>query len=93
MEKGCAIVEVIDHPNIMMNEYAFSPNSKGNCSKQMYWHAVEVRLCWLYMAYFLPENEDIAGKSFAFPEKNNIPMYYVSASNGTNVVKVSYSVH
>lgn len=36
----------------------------------------------------IDENEDIAGKSFAFPEKNNIPMYYVSASNGTNVVKL-----
>ncbi|KAG7176656.1 Rab-like protein 2A-like [Homarus americanus] len=36
----------------------------------------------------IDENEDIAGKSFAFPEKNNIPMYYVSASSGTNVVKL-----
>ncbi|XP_045592938.1 rab-like protein 2A isoform X1 [Procambarus clarkii] len=36
----------------------------------------------------IDENEDIAGKSFAFPEKNNIPMYYVSASSGTNVVKM-----
>lgn len=60
--------------------------------EQMCRHAVEIRPCWL-IVYFLPENEDIAGKSFAFPEKNNIPMYYVSASNGTNVVKVSYSVH
>ncbi|KAK4303842.1 hypothetical protein Pmani_017879 [Petrolisthes manimaculis] len=36
----------------------------------------------------IDENEDIAGKTFAFPEKNNIPLYYVSASNGTNVVKL-----
>ncbi|KAB7502217.1 Rab-like protein 2A, partial [Armadillidium nasatum] len=36
----------------------------------------------------IDENEDIAGKSFAFPEKNNMPLYYVSASKGTNVVKL-----
>ena len=28
-------------------------------------------------------------KTFAFPKKHNMPFYYVSASDGTNVVKVS----
>ncbi len=32
-------------------------------------------------------------KSFAFPKKHNMPFYYVSASDGTNVVKVSYFPH
>ncbi len=27
-------------------------------------------------------------KTFAFTTKNNIPLYYVSASDGTNVVKM-----
>jgi hypothetical protein len=34
-------------------------------------------------------NSDVSKKIFAFPEKNNIPFYHVSASNGTNVVTVS----
>lgn len=33
-------------------------------------------------------NMDVTQQRFAFPEKNGIPLYYVSASNGTNVVKV-----
>ncbi|KAK8379940.1 hypothetical protein O3P69_019757 [Scylla paramamosain] len=36
----------------------------------------------------IDENEDVAGKNFAFAEKNNLNMYYVSASSGTNVVKL-----
>ncbi|XP_076039394.1 rab-like protein 2A [Oratosquilla oratoria] len=36
----------------------------------------------------IDENEEVAGKAFAFTEKNNIPLYYVSASTGTNVVKL-----
>uniref|UniRef100_A0A6A7G004 Rab-like protein 2A n=1 Tax=Hirondellea gigas TaxID=1518452 RepID=A0A6A7G004_9CRUS len=36
----------------------------------------------------IDENKDIGGKSFAFPEKNDLPLYYVSASAGTNVVKL-----
>lgn len=27
-------------------------------------------------------------KSYAFPQKNNFPFYYVSASDGTNVVRL-----
>ena len=37
---------------------------------------------------FLAANLDVTQKSFAFPLKHNIPLYYVSASDGTNVVKV-----
>lgn len=33
-------------------------------------------------------NMDVTQKSFAFPQKNNMPLYYVSASDGTNVVKL-----
>jgi hypothetical protein len=33
---------------------------------------------------------DVTQKSFAFPHKHNIPLYYVSASDGTNVVKVLF---
>ena len=31
---------------------------------------------------------EVTTKSFAFCTKNNIPLYYVSAADGTNVVKV-----
>ncbi len=31
---------------------------------------------------------DVTKKNFAFCTKNSIPLYYVSACNGTNVVKV-----
>ena len=34
------------------------------------------------------ENPDVTTKSFAFCTKNSIPLYYVSASDGTNVVKM-----
>ena len=34
------------------------------------------------------ENPDVTSKSFAFTTKNGIPLYYVSASDGTNVVKL-----
>ncbi|KDR11104.1 rab-like protein 2A [Zootermopsis nevadensis] len=33
-------------------------------------------------------NMDVTQKAFAFPQKHNIPLYYVSASDGTNVVKL-----
>ncbi|KAJ9597816.1 hypothetical protein L9F63_011311 [Diploptera punctata] len=33
-------------------------------------------------------NMDVTQKSFAFPQKHSIPLYYVSASDGTNVVKL-----
>ncbi|KAK3907536.1 Rab-like protein 2A [Frankliniella fusca] len=33
-------------------------------------------------------NMDVTQQRFAFPEKNSIPLYYVSASNGMNVVKL-----
>jgi hypothetical protein len=33
---------------------------------------------------------DVTQKAFAFPQKHNIPLYYVSASDGTNVVKVLF---
>lgn len=36
----------------------------------------------------IDENPDITSKSFAFCTKNGIPLYYVSASDGTNVVKM-----
>lgn len=31
---------------------------------------------------------EVTHKSFAFPQKNNLPFYYVSASDGTNVVRL-----
>ena len=36
---------------------------------------------------FFSENPDVTTKSFGFCTKNSIPLYYVSASDGTNVVK------
>ncbi|KAF2367734.1 Small GTP-binding protein domain [Trinorchestia longiramus] len=36
----------------------------------------------------IDENEQLGGKTFAFPEKHKLPLYYVSASAGTNVVKL-----
>ena len=38
------------------------------------------------------ENMDVTTKNFAFCTKNSIPLHYVSASNGTNVVKVLKSI-
>ncbi|XP_032796054.1 rab-like protein 2A isoform X1 [Daphnia magna] len=35
----------------------------------------------------IDENFDATQKNFAFPTKNRLPFYYVSASDGTNVVK------
>lgn len=31
---------------------------------------------------------DVTKKNFGFCAKNDVPLYYVSASDGTNVVKV-----
>ena len=36
----------------------------------------------------ISENPEVTSKSFAFCTKNQIPLYYVSASDGTNVVKM-----
>ncbi|KAK6645406.1 Rab-like protein 2A [Polyplax serrata] len=33
-------------------------------------------------------NAEATQKSYAFPQKNNLPFYYVSASDGTNVVRL-----
>lgn len=38
------------------------------------------------------ENLEATQKTFAFSSKNNLPFYYVSASDGTNVVKVRSKV-
>ena len=38
--------------------------------------------------FFFTENPEITSKSFAFCTKNDIPLHYVSASDGTNVVKL-----
>lgn len=37
---------------------------------------------------YILENPEVTSKSFAFCTKNQIPLYYVSASDGTNVVKM-----
>jgi len=31
---------------------------------------------------------EVTRRSFAFPQRNGLPLYFVSASDGTNVVKV-----
>lgn len=36
----------------------------------------------------IDENEDVTTRTFAFAGKNGMPLYYVSASRGTNVVKL-----
>ena len=36
----------------------------------------------------IDENADVTSRSFNFTEKNGMPLYYVSASKGTNVVKL-----
>ena len=36
----------------------------------------------------IDENPEVTSKSFAFATKNKMPMFYVSASDGTNVVKL-----
>ena len=39
--------------------------------------------------FFFSVDYSMTKKTFAFPKKHNMPFYYVSASDGTNVVKVS----
>ena len=36
----------------------------------------------------IDENMEVTTKNFGFATKNNLPLYYVSAANGTNVVKL-----
>lgn len=36
----------------------------------------------------IDEKPDVTSKSFAFTTKNDVPLFYVSASDGTNVVKL-----
>ena len=42
----------------------------------------------LLAANKIDENIDVTTKSFGFATKNNMPLYYVSASDGTNVVRL-----
>ena len=42
----------------------------------------------LLAANKIDENMDVTSKNFGFATKNNLPLYYVSACNGTNVVKL-----
>jgi len=42
----------------------------------------------LVAANKIDTNMDITKRTFAFPEKHEIPLYYVSAATGTNVVKL-----
>ena len=37
---------------------------------------------------FITENPDATKKTFQFATKNELPLHYVSASDGTNVVKL-----
>jgi hypothetical protein len=36
----------------------------------------------------IDENPEVTEKTFNFATKNSLPLYYVSASNGTNVVRL-----
>jgi Rab-like protein 2 len=42
----------------------------------------------LLAANKIDENPEVTEKNFNFATKNNIPLYYVSASDGTNVVRL-----
>jgi Rab-like protein 2 len=42
----------------------------------------------LVVANKIDEDSSVTGKSFAFAENNKLPLLFVSASNGTNVVRV-----
>ena len=42
----------------------------------------------LLAANKIDENIDVTTKNFGFATKNNLPLYYVSASDGTNVVRM-----
>ena len=42
----------------------------------------------LLAANKIDENIDVTTKNFGFATKNNLPLYYVSASDGTNVVRL-----
>lgn len=50
----------------------------------LYFHEKNYHVSSLYIL----ENPEVTSKSFAFCTKNQIPLYYVSASDGTNVVKM-----
>lgn len=63
--------------------------------------AVLILICkFMYVCYledgfvFLPISVDykVTQKSFNFGKKHNMPFYFVSAADGTNVVKVSISL-
>ena len=43
---------------------------------------------WLWI--YFPVDYSITKKAFTFPKKHGMPFYFVSASDGTNVVKVSF---
>jgi len=38
-----------------------------------------------------PVNIEVTKKSFNFAQKHGMPLYFVSAADGTNVVKVLYN--
>lgn len=46
----------------------------------------------LVVANKIDEDMTVTGKSFAFAEKNKLPLLFVSASDGTNVVRVSLCI-
>ena len=50
-----------------------------------------VLFMFLFFFYFFPSftvDPSVTKKSFNFAKKHNMPFYFVSASDGTNVVKV-----
>ena len=48
-------------------------------------------ICLFYIYYNKPTltvDTNVTGKNFNFAKKHKLPLYFVSASDGTNVVKV-----
>eukprot|EP00927_Polykrikos_kofoidii_P081385 TRINITY_DN7869_c1_g1_i1.p1 TRINITY_DN7869_c1_g1~~TRINITY_DN7869_c1_g1_i1.p1 ORF type:complete len:236 (+),score=57.05 TRINITY_DN7869_c1_g1_i1:99-710(+) len=54
--------------------------------KEMRQHCSDIPV--ICVANKVDVDKDIAKKKFNFPAQNNMPFYFVSASDGTNVVKV-----
>jgi hypothetical protein len=42
----------------------------------------------VWVLTLFPPFEQVTGKSFKFPEQHELPFFFVSAADGTNVVKV-----
>ena len=59
---------------------------------QKWWDELQIHqpgIPTILVANKIDIDKEVTNKKFAFAEKNNLPFFFVSASDGTNVVRVS----